>query len=103
MSPSLSALSREYMGSAARPAILSHLASGLKPVKTAQSAPQSKRDHVYYPPKAENERSNRDIFSRFLCLLLHCCNTRHAIEAESCLVVWSSLVIHFAEAQDKIG
>jgi hypothetical protein len=34
---------------------------------------------------------------------LHCCNTRHAIEAESCLVMRSSLVIHFAEAQDKIG
>jgi hypothetical protein len=94
-------MSRIYKGSAARRAIISHLDTRLKPVKAARSAASSKHDHDFWSAESRNESSHRDIFSRIAGLLLHCCNTRDAIEAESCLVTRSSLVIHFAEAQDK--
>jgi broad specificity phosphatase PhoE len=57
------------MGSAARPAIISHLASRLKPAKAARSAGSPEHDHVFSSPKTRT-RVRTATFLRELLLTL---------------------------------
>jgi hypothetical protein len=83
--------------------ILLHLASRLNPVNGIWGIGNSvDRDEIdrlraFLRQKLERTVGSATISWRNTPLLLHCCNTRHAIEDE----MRSSLVIRIAEDQDK--
>src|ERR1700687_1678983 len=87
--------------------IISHLASRLNPVngiwgsETRLNETRSTGFVLSSAPKDGTDLRSRDNLLRISQLLLHCCNTHHAIEGESRFRMRSSLVIRIAEDQDK--
>jgi hypothetical protein len=87
--------------------ILLHLASRLNPVNgiwgigNPLHPDEVDRLHAFLRPKSGRTVGSATICQRISQLLLHCCNTRHAIEGESRFRMRSSLVIRIAADQDK--